>query len=135
MTNVDVNEFRPFAEKARIVGALSQMIRKMAFSDNFHVEKCKDLVDQLNVLLIPRAWVGVDSERQLHLTLYVKEDAERTAQDDFIILKSIRSSNVPTVIKHAADYVWEYRQCAGTVTLVKSRNSETGQVYSVSSQG
>ena len=82
------------------------------------------LVSSINALMIPKAWVGLDDDRQIHVTYYVKSNGALTGLQpgDLTWTGSSSVPMGPSSMNYLADYVWHYDQAEGTVTCMKSRS-------------
>lgn len=99
---------------AALVKGLEQRLR----DPENNREMIEELVNTVNSLIIPHAWVGVDSNYRIHVT-YVQKD---TARDQLY-------GASPTALRFVSDFIWEYRPWDGTITSVKSRYGKSGKTY------
>lgn len=63
------------------------------------------IIDVANVMLLPWAWIGIDSASRLHVT-YVPRGGNRP---------------VPIGLHYSADFIWRIDARTNSITCVKSR--------------
>lgn len=83
-------------------------LRKLKLSQR---EIC-DMIDTINTMLIPRAWIGIDANDDLHVTYLYRDIAENY-------------NIMPVALNFAADFTWSYDQMTKTFTCGKSRKSDS----------
>lgn len=83
------------------------------------------LVNDINALLIPKGWVGIDDNGMMHVTFL-------TGENDFR-----RPDGSPVALSHHADFMWEYSAVTRTVKCIKCRDGSVmkGDILSCEGQG
>ena len=100
-------------ERSRMVTAFIRGIVEKRDDLEKNRELLEQMVNTVNALILPRAWIGLDASGSLHVT-YVR--SENPARPE---LANAR----PTEMRYAADYIWCYTPWDNKVRCVKARGN------------
>lgn len=107
------------SERANLVGKFVEAIVDKARDLEKNRGLLESLVNTVNTLIIPKAWIGLDAEGNLHVTYVHREGSE----------KIFRYEGVPSMLYASANFIWAYRPWDNTMTSMKSRYGEVGDVF------
>lgn len=120
-----MNEGMPSSQKTHVIAEALSKIGSLSSNVERNTERLRALVDTVNALLIPKGWIGIDTQGRLHATYVAPEDGRpgRAARDD-------PGPHQPMALSFAADFIWEYSLVQRTVRCTKSRDGSVthGQV-------
>ena len=85
----------------------------------------REVIDTINSLLIPRAWVGLDANGSFHVTYLHRENV------------AAKDARGPIALSFNADFVWDYTPWDRKVRCVKCRDGsiELGAVLQCEEAG
>lgn len=96
------------AQRARAVGDLLVQVKQLSRDCEKNREALNDVVNTINAVLLPLAWVGLDDRGLLHVT-FVRTETRRVGGT--------------TMLQHSADVIWEFTPHTNTVKCKKCRDN------------
>jgi hypothetical protein len=110
-----------FAKRSKFIGQFISSISQLKFDPKANHTRLNQLVDAVNTLLVPKAWIGIDSDGLLHVTYMTTERRDGGGE----MWKPGPLSLILNV-----DFAWEYIPWEQAYRCLKCRTGDfsTGQI-------